>query len=92
MKPGKQSEAGRLRRNKRDAKAMEEMRAAFVGVDPFGGKGEPTSKERAIVDDIIKSYRSGTRLKKSRGLLVVSTGGKKFNAVDALRIARENRS
>jgi len=34
---------------------------------------------------------SGRILKKSRGLLVVSTGGKKFDAAEAVRIARDNR-
>jgi hypothetical protein len=36
--------------------------------------------------------KSGRVLKKRRGLLVVSTGGKKFNAAEAVRIAREERS
>ena len=34
----------------------------------------------------------GVVLKKRGGLLVVSTGGKKFNAAEALRIVREDRA
>ena len=34
---------------------------------------------------------SGAEIKKRRGLLVVSTRGRKFNAVEALRIVREER-
>ena len=35
---------------------------------------------------------SGRVVKKRRGLLVISTGGKKFNATEAVRVVREERS
>ncbi len=54
-------EALRLMRKEQEAKAMEEMRAAFAGVDSAGGKGEPTVKERAVIRNIIGSHRSGKR-------------------------------
>jgi hypothetical protein len=40
---------------------MEEMRAAFAGVDSFGGKGEPTARDRAFIAKLIQSHRSGKR-------------------------------
>jgi putative addiction module CopG family antidote len=54
-------EALRLLRTEQEAKAMEEMRAAFAGVDSSGGEGEPTAKERALIRSIIGNYRSGKR-------------------------------
>jgi putative addiction module CopG family antidote len=54
-------EALRLLRNEQEAKSMEEMRAAFAGVDSSGGKGEPTMKDRAFIHNLIKSHRSGKR-------------------------------
>jgi putative addiction module CopG family antidote len=52
-------EALRLLRNERETKAMQEMRAAFAGVDSLGGKGEPTAKDRAMVRQLIVRHRSG---------------------------------
>jgi hypothetical protein len=43
------------------ARSLEEMRAAFAKVDPFGGKGEPTAKDRALIRHLIRRYRSGRR-------------------------------
>jgi putative addiction module CopG family antidote len=54
-------QALRLLRNEQEAKAMEEMRAAFVGVDASGGKGEPTAKDRAFIQKLIRSHRSAKR-------------------------------
>jgi putative addiction module CopG family antidote len=54
-------EALRLLRNEHEAKAMEEMRAAFAGVDSSGGEGEPTAKDRAFIHNLIKSHRTGKR-------------------------------
>ena len=55
-------EALRLLREERESKAMEEMRAAFAGVDWSGGKGEPTAKDRALIRRLIRHHRSGQRL------------------------------
>jgi hypothetical protein len=41
--------------------AMEEMRAAFAGVDCSGAKGEPTAKDRAFIGKLIQGHRSGKR-------------------------------
>jgi putative addiction module CopG family antidote len=54
-------EALRLLREQRETKAMEEMRAAFAGVDASGGKGEPTAKDRALIRRLIGTHRSGRR-------------------------------
>ena len=54
-------EALRLLRDKRETRIMEEMRAAFAGVDSFGGKGEPTAKERSLIHDLVRRHRSGKR-------------------------------
>jgi putative addiction module CopG family antidote len=54
-------EALRLLRNEHEAKAKEEMRGAFAGVDSFGGKGEPAAKDRALIHNLIASHRSGKR-------------------------------
>jgi len=54
-------EALRLMRNEHEAKAMEEMRVAFAGVDSSGGKGEPTAKDRAFIQNLISNHRSGKR-------------------------------
>ncbi len=54
-------EALRLLRQDRERKAMEEMQAAFAGVDSFGGKGEPTARDRALIGKFIQSHRSGKR-------------------------------
>jgi len=52
-------QALRLLRKEQEAKALEEMRAAFAGVDPAGGNGEPTAKDRALIRNLIGSHRSG---------------------------------
>jgi putative addiction module CopG family antidote len=52
-------EALRLLRERQEARALEEMRAAFAGVDPHGGQGEPTTKERAVISQIVRRHRSG---------------------------------
>ncbi len=54
-------EAVRLLRDARESKAIEEMRAAFAGVDSFGNKGEPTAKDRVFIHKLIESHRSGKR-------------------------------
>lgn len=54
-------EALRLLREARESKAMEEMRTAFTGVDSFGGKGEPTAKDRALIAKLIRTRRSDKR-------------------------------
>ena len=55
------SQAVRLLREKREASAMEEMRAAFAGVETSGGKGEPTPRDRAAIQKLIGTYRSRQR-------------------------------
>jgi putative addiction module CopG family antidote len=54
-------QALRLLRNEQQAKAIEEMRAAFAGVDACGGKGEPPAQDRALIRNLIRSHRSGKR-------------------------------
>jgi putative addiction module CopG family antidote len=54
-------EALRLLREARESKTMEEMRAAFAGVDSSGGKAEPTAKDRAFIQKLIASHRLGKR-------------------------------
>jgi putative addiction module CopG family antidote len=51
----------RLLRNAQEARAMEEMRGVFAGVDTAGGKGEPTAKDRAFIQTLIRSHRSAKR-------------------------------
>jgi hypothetical protein len=41
--------------------SIAEMRAALAGVDSFGGKGEPTTKDRALIRRVIGRYRSVKR-------------------------------
>ena len=55
------SEALRLLRDERQNKALEEMRPAFAGVESSGGKGEPTARDRAFINKLIKTNRSGHR-------------------------------
>jgi antitoxin ParD1/3/4 len=52
-------EALRLLREQQEARAVEEMRAAFAHVDPHGGQGEPAPADRALIDQIIRRYRKG---------------------------------
>jgi putative addiction module CopG family antidote len=55
------SEALRLMRAAQANRAMEEMRAAFAGVDSSRGKGQPTAKDRAFIHKLIENHRSGKR-------------------------------
>jgi putative addiction module CopG family antidote len=55
------SEAVRLMREAREKAALEEMQAAFGGVDGANGEGQPTTKDRALIDQLIKSHRAGKR-------------------------------
>ena len=57
------------------------IRKALQVSSPAGNKVELT----------LIAPESGMVVKRRRGLLVVSTGGKKFNAAEAVRIAREER-
>ncbi len=50
-------EALRLLRERQESRALEEMRAAFAGVDTQGGPGEPTNADRALVSRLIKRRR-----------------------------------
>jgi putative addiction module CopG family antidote len=54
-------EALRLLREEQERKTMEEMRAAFAGVDSSGKKGEPTAKDRAFIQKLIWKHRSANR-------------------------------
>ena len=55
-------EALRLLRDEQEAKAIEEMRVALDGVDSRAAKGEPTRKQRALIDGLIRSHRQQTNL------------------------------
>jgi putative addiction module CopG family antidote len=56
------TEGLRLLRKTREEKALEEMRLAFAGVDSSRStKAEPTAKERAFIDGLIKGHRAGKR-------------------------------
>lgn len=50
-------EALRLLREQQESRALEEMRAAFAGVDPHGGEGEPTPEARALIGQAIQRHR-----------------------------------
>lgn len=50
-------EALRLLRDQQESRALEEMRAAFAGVDPHGGQGEPTPQDRALIGQLIQRHR-----------------------------------
>ena len=52
-------EALRLLREQQENRALEEMRAAFSGVDPHGGQGEPMPQDRAVISNSIKRHRHG---------------------------------
>ena len=52
-------EALRLLRDQQESRALEEMRAAFAGVDPHGGHGEPTPQDRAMISEAIRQHRHG---------------------------------
>jgi antitoxin ParD1/3/4 len=50
-------EALRLLREQQEARALEEMRAAFAHVDPHGGQGEPSPTDRALIDQLVRRHR-----------------------------------
>ena len=50
-------EALRLLREQQEARALEEMRAAFAHVDPHGGQGEPNPADRALIDQLVRRHR-----------------------------------
>ncbi len=52
-------EALRLLREQQEARAVEEMRAAFAQVDPHGGQGEPAPADRALIAQLIRRHRKG---------------------------------
>ncbi len=54
-------EALRLLRDQQESRARAEMCAAFAGVDPHGGEGEPTPRDRALISQIIQRHRKGKR-------------------------------
>jgi bifunctional DNA-binding transcriptional regulator/antitoxin component of YhaV-PrlF toxin-antitoxin module len=72
---------GRLVRPGRIRKALQVSPAAAFKAEVMGNKVELT----------LIPARSGAVLKKRRGLLVVSTGGHKFNAAEAVNVLREER-
>lgn len=47
----------RLLRDQQESRASEELRAAFAGVDPHGGQGEPTPDDRALIRQLIRRHR-----------------------------------
>jgi len=63
-------------------KALHVSEPAAFKAEVMGNKVELTLVPR----------ESGAVVKKRRGLLVISTGGKKFNAADALSIVRDERA
>lgn len=50
-------EALRLLRDRQESRSLKEMRAAFAGVDPHGGPGEPMLKERALIGQLVRRCR-----------------------------------
>jgi len=50
-------EALRLLREQQEARAVEEMRAAFAHVDSHGGQGEPAPADRALINQLIRRHR-----------------------------------
>jgi putative addiction module CopG family antidote len=50
-------EALRLLRDQQETRALEEMRGAFAGVDPHGGQGEPSPRDRALIARVIRQHR-----------------------------------
>jgi bifunctional DNA-binding transcriptional regulator/antitoxin component of YhaV-PrlF toxin-antitoxin module len=74
-------QVGRLVLPGRIRKALQVSSPAAFRAEVMGNKVELT----------LVAPESGAVVKKRRGLLVVSTGRKKFNAADAVRIVREGR-
>ncbi len=54
-------QALRLLRHQQEYTAMEEMREAFAGVDTSTGNGEPTAKDRSLIQSLVKRHRSAKR-------------------------------
>jgi bifunctional DNA-binding transcriptional regulator/antitoxin component of YhaV-PrlF toxin-antitoxin module len=75
-------QVGRLVLPGRIRKALQVSSPAAFKAEVMGNKVELT----------LIAPESGAVLKKRRGLLVVSAGGKKFNAAEAVRIVREGRT
>jgi antitoxin ParD1/3/4 len=50
-------EALRLLREQQEARALEEMRAAFAEVDAHAGKGEPSPADRALISQLVRRHR-----------------------------------
>jgi bifunctional DNA-binding transcriptional regulator/antitoxin component of YhaV-PrlF toxin-antitoxin module len=65
------------------------MRKALQVSSPAAFKAEVMGNK---VELTVITPESGRIVKERRGLLVISTGGKKFNAADAVRVVREARS
>ena len=72
-------QVGRLVLPTRIRKALQVSSPAAFKAEVMGNKVELT----------LIAPESGAIVKKRRGLMVVSTGGKKFNAADAVRVVRE---
>ena len=49
----------RLLRDRQEARAIEEMRVAFAGVDSQSRKNEPSAAERTLIDNLVKRHRRG---------------------------------
>ena len=56
-------EALRLLRECQERRALEEMKAAFAGVDDHGGEGEPADRERALIGQLIRQHRKSKNRK-----------------------------
>ena len=50
-------EALRLLREQQEARALEEMRAAFAHVDPHAGQGEPSTADRTLIAQLVRRHR-----------------------------------
>jgi bifunctional DNA-binding transcriptional regulator/antitoxin component of YhaV-PrlF toxin-antitoxin module len=72
---------GRLVLPGRIRKALQVSRPAAFQAEVMGNKVELT----------LVASEGGTILKRRRGLLVIATGGRKFNAADAVSIVRDER-
>jgi bifunctional DNA-binding transcriptional regulator/antitoxin component of YhaV-PrlF toxin-antitoxin module len=72
---------GRLVLPGRIRKALHTTQPAAFKAEVMGNKVELT----------LMTQENETVLKKRRGLLVISTGGSKFNAADAVNLVREER-
>ena len=73
---------GRLVLPGRIRKALQISQPAAFKAEVMGNKVELT----------LVAPEAGAVVKKRRGLLVISTGGDKFDAVDAIRVVREERA